>query len=279
MVVDVVISTKNNILTKNFSLFYVVRALLHQQALNLNIVIADNGSTDDTSSILRGTFGQKIGLIDTSTHSGNISASRNRGASCGKARHIVFLDDDMVLNGPEALSQSLKVALEVDFACGARRLWAPLSWSRLIRHDDPINKVLSTLRHIAFEPRSINRLSGMNIIDNRSYLANFGIISRDVFSKVGGFDEDYVGWGYQDTDLMYRLCLQQCDYALFSNHGIEVFHLSHKVDKGPGYQVNRQRFLEKQRREGRLFHTNHFFEIYESDGYSLFSDFPSEKIS
>src|SRR5258708_28853131 len=279
MLIDIVISTKDNIRTKSYSLFYVIRSLLHQQQLGLNITIADNGSTDDTSGMLRKTFGQKIGLIDTSAYSGNISASRNMAAACGTAKHILFLDDDMILNGPETLPKSLAIASTVDFACGARRLWAPLNWPKLIRPDDPITKMLSTLRHTAYEPLSINRLSGKNILDNRSYLANFGIISRDVFVKVGGFDQDYLGWRYQDTDLMYRLCVQEYEYAIFSNSGIEVFHLAHQVDKGPGYQDNRHRFLQKQRLEGRLFNTNHFFEIYENDGYSLFSEFPTERIS
>jgi glycosyltransferase involved in cell wall biosynthesis len=276
MVIDVVISTKDNIQTKNFSLFYVIRALLHQSALALNITIADNGSTDDTSGALQRAFGQKINLIDTSAWSGNLSASRNLAAACGNAQRILFLDDDMVLNGPETLPESLEIASKVDFACGARRLWAPITWPELIRPDDPVGKVLSTLRHTAYEPFSINRVSGKRIIDNRSYLANFGIVSRDAFSKLGGFDENYVGWGYQDTDLMYRLCLHQFEYALFSNYEISVFHLAHRVDKGPGFDVNRQRFFEKQCREGRFFYTNHFFELYENDGYSLFSDVPKE---
>jgi glycosyltransferase involved in cell wall biosynthesis len=278
MLLDAVISTKNNIQTKNFSLFYVIRSLLHQQQLSLNITIADNGSEDGTATILRETFGQKIGLIDTSAHSGNLAASRNLAASCGKAKHIVFLDDDMILNGSETLPNSIAVASKVDFACGARRLWAPINWTQLIRPDDPINKVLSTLRHTAYEPLTVNRVSGLNILDNRSYLANFGIVSRDAFAKVGGFDQDYISWGYQDTDLMYRLCLQGFEYAILSNFGVEVFHLAHRVDKSSNYQANRQRFLEKQRKEGRLFHINHFFEIYENDGYSLFSDFPKDNI-
>jgi GT2 family glycosyltransferase len=276
--IDVVISTRDNIRTKNFSLFFAVRALLFQQPLSVNITIADNGSSDNTAKALRSAFGQKVGLIDTSTCSGNIGASRNLAASCGQAKYILFLDDDMILNGSDILHKSLDVASRVDFACGARRLWAPFNWAQLIRSDDPINKLLSTLRHTAFEPLTVNRLSGKNILDHRSYLANYGIISREVFLEVGGFDESYSGWGYQDTDLMYRLCLKGFSYEIFSNHEIEVFHLSHQVDKGTMYQVNRQRYLQKQQQEGRLFHINHFFEVYENDGYSLFSEFLADKI-
>jgi GT2 family glycosyltransferase len=279
MLIDVVISTKDNVTRKQFSLFYALRALLHQGQQGLNITVADNGSSDNTASQLKDIFGQKLGVIDTSSCAGNIGASRNRAAACGTASSIVFLDDDMILNGPDTLARSLDVASKADFACGARRLWAPFNWPQLIRQDDPINKILSTLRHTAYEPLTMNRISGKNILDHRSYIANFGVVKREAFCAVGGFDEEYDGWGYGDTDLMYRLCLQKYEYALFSNAGIEVFHLSHTVDKGTQYHENRERFLSKQRQEGRFFNINHFFEIYENDGYSLFSDFPSDKIS
>lgn len=278
MLIDVVISTKDNHSRKNFSLEYVIRSLLHQSLPDFNIIVADNGSEDETSEALRRRFGQKVGLVDTSEYTGNLSASRNVAANCGKAKHILFMDDDMVLRDAETLARTIEVAEEVDFVCGARRLWAPLTWPDLVRSDDPIRKFLSTLCHIVYEPNSVNRINGKNILDHRSYLANFGMISRDVFNRIGGFDEAYVGWGYQDTDLMYRLCTEEFDYELLANRNIEVFHLAHKVNKSMHYETNRQRFMKKQAADGRLFHTNHFFEIYENDGFSLFSDFPVESM-
>ncbi len=279
MLVDVVISTRNNWSGKGRSLVYVVRSLLSQRDCDLNIVVADNGSEDATGERLKKEFGQLVGVLDTSHCSGNISASRNEAARCGKSDIIVFLDDDMIVAESDGLSRSIAVGREVDFACGAVRRWAPLDWPNMIRDDDPIIKVRSTLDHTSQEPFSINRVSGKNILDNRSYLANFGTIKRSVFEGVGGYDEDYEGWGYQDTDLMWRLCVEGHEYDLFSRHGITVYHLSHKVDKSSSYELNRRRFVSKQRRDGRLFHTNHFFEIYENDGYSLFSDFDDDSMS
>lgn len=279
MLVDVVISTKNNYSGKSFSLFYVIRSLLQQRDCDLNIIVADNGSNDNTVKALKDNFGQKVGVLDTSHCTGNISASRNAGANCGKSELIFFIDDDMIVSEPDGLRKSIEIGNNVDFACGAIRLWSPLTWPSLIRPDDPINKVISTLKHTSSEPKSVNRLSGKNILDNRSYLANFGTVKRSVFNAVEGYDEDYIGWGYQDTDLMHRLCVDGYNYDLFSSHGIEIFHLAHKVDKGSNYELNRLRFLEKQIQDGRYFKTNHFFEIYENDGYSLFTDFSEDNNS
>lgn len=279
MLVDVVISTRNNRSQKNYSLYYVIRSLLSQYGCELNIVVADNGSDDDTAEALKETFGQKVGVLDTSHCTGNLAASRNAAAECGKSDLILFIDDDMIVGEPDDLQRAIDVGQSVDFACGATRLWSPLGWSSLIRVDDPINKVISTLAHTSTEPLSINRVSGKNILDNRSYLANFGTVRRSAFNAVGGYDEGYVGWGYQDTDLMRRLCVEGYRYDLFSKHGIVIYHLAHTVDKSSKYETNRAIFLEKQRQDGRRFHTNHFFEIYENDGYSLFSDFDEENKS
>lgn len=275
MLLDVVISTRNSLTGKGGCLSLVIASLLRQKHVQLNIVIADNGSDDETATDLVNGFADKVTILDTSAYAGNLAASRNAGAACGKADFVLFSDDDMIAPRRDSLARCVNVVEDVDFACGARRLWAPSTWPRLIRCDDPINKVVSTLDQICCEPRTINRVSGLNIVDNRSYIANFGIVRRAAFEALGGFDEGYVGWGYSDTDLMHRLCVRGHAYDLFSNHDITVYHLAHKVDKGTGYEANRARFVEKLRAEGRWFHINHFFEIYENDGYSLFSDFKS----
>jgi len=202
--VDVVISTKNNISAKNGSLIYTVRALLHQKNTELNIIVADNGSEDDTSVALKANFGSKVGIVDTSESTGNLSRSRNLAAACGQAETIFFIDDDMVPGSVTTVSDCLRINSEVDFCCGARRLWAPADWPSFVRLDDPINKFMSTLRTVSIEPHSINRISGRNVLDNRSYIANFGFIKRRAFLELGGFDEDYVGFGYQDTDQIGR---------------------------------------------------------------------------
>lgn len=279
MQADVVISTKNNVSAKAFSLQYVIRAILNQAADQIRIYVADNGSEDQTTSSLRDMFGQKVTVVDTSQFAGNISASRNYAASCGKSEMIFFIDDDMIAKDAESFNKCLRAGRNTDFACGARRLWAPRTWPQLIRHDDPIGKFLSTLEYTSAEPLSVNRITGKNILDNRSYIANFGTVKRRAFETIGGFDETFVGWGYQDTELMRRLCVDGYEYDLFSRYGVDVFHLSHTVDKAEHYEDNRLRFLDKQRQDGRLFCTNHFFEIYENDGFSLFQDFPPDKMS
>jgi glycosyltransferase involved in cell wall biosynthesis len=275
---DVVISTLNNISMKGFSLQYTIRSLLSQTVADLNILVADNGSEDDTKSSLRREFGNRINVLDTGEKRHNISASRNQAAACGQSEAIFFVDDDMVLSSPTTLEIAIKVSTAVDFTCGAIRRWAPLSWPELIRPDDPIRKIVSTLEHTSYEPLSINRISGKNILDNRSYIGNFGYVKRSAFEYMQGYDENYTAWGYQDTDLMWRMCVSGFQYDLFSRHNIMVYHLSHQVNKGSQYENNRIRFMNKQKEDGRLFRTNHFFEIYENDGYSLFSDFPADII-
>lgn len=273
--VDIVISTLNNKSKKNYSIRHTIRSILQQKDVKISSInIGENGSTDDTAASLEEDFSNKINIIDTSHLRENIAQSRNTAASVGQSEKIFFIDDDVVPENLHTISKCLKIASEVDFACGAKRLWTPLNWHQIIRQDDPMRKVISTLKNVAFEPVSINRIIGKNIIDNRTFIANFGVISRDVFEKLEGFDNTYSGFGYHDTDLMHRLCLRRYEYDLFCEHGIVAYHLAHKVDKSKCYEINRQTFIERQRSDGRMFNVNHFFHIYENDGYSLYSDFP-----
>lgn len=40
--------------------------------------------------------------------------------------------------------------------------------------------------------------------ENRWAIGDFQAIRRDLFDKIGGFDERFTGWGYADYDLAIR---------------------------------------------------------------------------
>jgi len=51
------------------------------------------------------------------------------------------------------------------------------------------------------------------------------IILRNVFNNVGGYNEKFYGWGYEDTDFCMRLKAQLTDYKIFPRE--EIIHLWH----------------------------------------------------
>ena len=63
---------------------------------------------------------------------------------------------------------------------------------------------------------------------------------RPEFLKVGGFDESYIGWGREDTDLVVRLI--NSGLAVRSGRfGACVYHLDHPVVDRSALPENDQR--------------------------------------
>lgn len=84
--VSVIIPTYNSINTINETL----QSVRNQTYRNYEIVVVDDGSTDDTVELLR-TFDDII--LVTQTNQG-VSAARNRGVKEAKGDLIAFLDSD-----------------------------------------------------------------------------------------------------------------------------------------------------------------------------------------
>jgi len=134
----------------------------------------------------------------------------------------------------------------------------------------PFSATLSTLRGISILPTGINPINGFRDLAEFTFIGNYGIIRRNAFNIVGGFDVGYEGWGMEDTDLMMRLCAAGMSYSLLCHDDVHVFHLGH----GSNTRLlakNLERFNDLERKLGRWFHVNHFFGVYEADGYGLFS--------
>ncbi|MEU6666125.1 glycosyltransferase family 2 protein [Streptomyces sp. NPDC046727] len=101
-----------------------VASLRAQTHANIEIVISDDHSTDDTPSVARALAAQdhRIRYIRLPENSGGCSAPRNRAIEIARAPYLMFLDSDDELP-PRAVELLLAAhrEREVDFAMGAVR--------------------------------------------------------------------------------------------------------------------------------------------------------------
>lgn len=80
-------------------------------------------------------------------------------------------------------------------------------------------------------------------------------INSKSFNKIGGFDEKFVGHGYEDTDFNYRLFayMRYRDSHLLTNQKYNIFHLYHKKTFSKEYlkrqQYNKRLFLYNKRND------------------------------
>lgn len=267
---NVIIPTFKNDLKQN-SLYFTLRSILAQTVLPNEIFVVDNDGSTSERKKLQDNFGDTIYILDGSKKRMNISYARNLAAYRSECDFLLFIDDDIVLGSINIFELLAKQMQYLDFYCGANRYWSKLHWHDQINKEYSIYHILNILKSTSFLPYSIDRDSGKTSYHHRSFIGNFGCINLKVFKELGGFDENFESWTYQDTDLMMRLANANKEYQLMANDGINIYHLSHGVEKHESRIRNKALFERKKKKLGINFHLNHFFGDFDSNFYSIIS--------
>lgn len=136
-------------------------------------------------------------------HTGMPAAKRNAGVRLSRGEYIAFFDDDVEIE-PECLSYLLQVVKEPSVG---------MVYGKLLKADEPhrFDEAGGFLTSSGF----IWSRAGQNIIDEGQFdtiepifagKSASCIIRKDVFKKVGGFDEDFEILG-EESDLSWRVWL------------------------------------------------------------------------
>jgi glycosyltransferase involved in cell wall biosynthesis len=112
--VSVVIPTRS----RSGMLAQALRSVLSQRDVDLEVIVVDDGSTDDTAAMVTAMTARRVHLIRQETAEG-VSAARNRGIAAAAGRWVAFLDDDD-LWAPDKLVRQLEAAT----AAGRRWVYA-----------------------------------------------------------------------------------------------------------------------------------------------------------
>lgn len=163
---------------------------------SVEIVLVDNGSTDDTAEFLS-LLGGDVVIVRNTKNLGFATAC-NQGARVSRGRNIVFLNNDTVTQ-PGWLAALLAAAKEEGAGvCGARLLYP----DGRIQHAG-----------VAFDEKGI----GYHIFNGfpkdhpavmkrrrfQAVTAACMLVRRDLFEALGGFDEGYRN-GFEDVDFCLR---------------------------------------------------------------------------
>jgi glycosyltransferase involved in cell wall biosynthesis len=104
MDVSVIVPTRNRSALLAMSL----RSVLAQRDVDLEVIVVDEASTDDTQAMLAGLRDSRIRVIRHDTPQG-VSAARNDGTAAASAEWVAYLDDDD-LWAPDKLALQLRAA-------------------------------------------------------------------------------------------------------------------------------------------------------------------------
>ncbi|MGR4846234.1 glycosyltransferase family 2 protein [Rhizobium sp. LARHSG275] len=172
-----------------------LRSAGRQTYRNLEIIVVNDGSTDDTAKMV-----EQVALEDSrirllSTANRGVAAARNTGIQASSGRFLAFLDAD-------DLWHQTKIEKQVN-ALNRRSLqWAAVYVPHyVINHDDEIIRSCHSdvargyiyARHLTFK-----------YVGNGSAL----LVRRDVALEIGGFDSSYAAAGIggcEDLDFELRL--------------------------------------------------------------------------
>ncbi|MEV8504554.1 glycosyltransferase family 2 protein [Actinoplanes sp. NPDC051475] len=169
------------------------------------VVVIDDASTDDTIAAAT-VYADRLDLrVVRNARNLGRSATRNRAVEESRSEHLLFLDGDSCA-APTLVERHLGFRRERphDVLLGKR---VDVGWWTLRnigRGESPAYQSFEE------DPRDLFRIEdgALDILDRTPWLFAYThnlSISRAVFDKVGGFDESFKKWGFEDNDFMYNI--------------------------------------------------------------------------
>ncbi|WP_411279196.1 glycosyltransferase family 2 protein [Gemmatimonas sp.] len=181
-----------------------------QQVHPLEVVIADDGSRDDTRCLIeRLAPGFPVPLVhvwheDTGFR---LAASRNKGIAAARGDYIVQIDGDILLH-PAFIAAHAAVARRGVWVQGSRALLNASCTGRLLdgtqRHVSGLSAGVKQRQNALYVPWLASFVRGPRDGLTRVRGAHMAFW-RDDLVRVNGYDERIEGWGREDSELATRL--------------------------------------------------------------------------
>lgn len=242
---SLLISTYNSPRALELSLL----SINEQSVLPSEVIIADDGSTEETAQLiikyrqllpmpLIHVWHEDIGFRKT------IIMNKSIAKSTGD--YIIQIDGDIVMHS-SFIFDHINNAEPRGFIVGSRVLLSR-SRSEYLKETKELklnmlksgvsNRLnalrLSFLQRFFFDHRSENHFYGKGC--NMSYW-------RKHFMEINGYNEEYVGWGLEDTDLIARF-MQLGLNKKTVKFGAIAYHLYHKFSSRGEFDENKKRLLK-----------------------------------
>jgi len=209
-----------------------VESVLAQEGVDVQLIVVDDGSTDDTQA--------RLDRFSSAAHyyrqpRSGVSASRNRGVALSRAPLIAFLDsDDLWLPGKLQVQKTFMDEHLKAMICQTEEIWVR-NGRRLnpkIRHRKPSGDIFRrSLELCLVSPSAV-------------------MIRRELFERVGYFDETLPV--AEDYDLWLRVAAEYPVYLLPGPLVVKRGGHPDQLSATPGIDRYRIRALEKLLQSGRL---------------------------
>ncbi|MFK5968523.1 MAG: glycosyltransferase family 2 protein [Candidatus Marithrix sp.] len=233
--ISVIVTTYN----RPTALALVLQALANQQHSNFEVIVADDGSTETTSQLIKQlSTPYSIQHIWQADQGFRAAKARNRAVMATNSDYLIFLDGDCIPRA-DFIFKHYKLAEQGYFVVGNRVLLNEQFTQQIIQTSEPIMTWSINQWLLAYFQGKINRWSPLlNLPFIRKYCkqtwqgvktCNLAIWNKD-FQQINGFDEKFQGWGHEDADLAVRL-LRSGIRRKNGRFAVPVLHLWHAEEE------------------------------------------------
>jgi glycosyltransferase involved in cell wall biosynthesis len=196
-----------------------LQGLASQTDTNFEVVIADDGSREETSQLIK-TYSQSSQMMVSHVWQPDIGFRKavilNKAIAASRGKYLVFLDGDCLVQ-PDFIKNHRKLSQDGVMVTGSRILLGEALTCQLCENGNwsykefflkawryrlcgALNKILPLMLKLPNNPARMytdfewRRIKGCNMA-----------AWRDDALNIHGFDEDLQGWGHEDADFVFRL--------------------------------------------------------------------------
>lgn len=220
------------------ALYVCLLSIVNQSIMPNEIIIADDGSTNDTKILIEN-FRKEHNLnnlfhiwhVDNGFRLGEI---RNKAINFSKSEYIIQIDGDIILH-PHYIKDHLNLAKPNFFITGSRLLLNKKITHKILKSKKCNfnllrwhgQNFLNTIRI----PAITNVLKNKYKTRGKNYLyvkgCNMSFWKKDL-EKVNGYNIDFIGWGKEDSEIALRLLNAGVKKQFIKFGGIQ-YHLYHPL--------------------------------------------------
>ena len=226
-------------------------SIQQQSVLPKEVIIADDGSRDDTKELIASfqlTFPVPLIHVWQEDSGFRLAEIRNKAFARASYDYLIQIDGDVFLH-EDFIKDHLKAAKPNTLLQGSRVMLGADFSKKLLAGQKPDFSFLATDTQRLENALRIPMLSTylLNRYKNRFPVyfargANMSFWKKDILA-VNGYNENYEGWGHEDSDLTLRMMNNGVKKSVIKFSAI-IYHLYHPENKNSEQEEKNKLILE-----------------------------------
>lgn len=225
-----------------------LQSVLRQTRLPDEVVIADDGSGEETTRLIQKyqeTFPVPLVHIWQEDRGFQLSKIRNKSVAAARYDYILQIDGDIIMD-PRFVKDHLDIARKNYLVRGSRAMLDEKTTNFILSQSKipPFSFLRKKCTHKSNSMRSLflsELLRNIYKINGKQRYIVKGCnmaFWRDEFINVNGYNENIMGWGYEDVELCARMLKSGVKKQSLKFRGT-AYHLYHPFFSRDSHQSNR----------------------------------------